>query len=150
MRATNNCWPAARVLSYHAAMQDRPTVLELLAAVRAFLETDVVPALEGTKKFHARVAANVLAIVARELDVEAEQAIAEWTRLDDLLDPEPMANDPHARRAGIRRRNVVLCERIQRGDADHGAFRQGVIAHLRQTAREKLSVANPKLLEGER
>jgi hypothetical protein len=48
-------------------MQDRPTREELIDAVRDFLETDVVPALEGTLKFHARVAANVLGIVGREL-----------------------------------------------------------------------------------
>ena len=39
-------------------MQDRPTYAELLAAVRHFLEADVVPRLDGPKKFHARVAAN--------------------------------------------------------------------------------------------
>ena len=48
-------------------MQDRPDARELLDAVRAFLEEQVVPALDGTRQFHARVAANVLAIVGREL-----------------------------------------------------------------------------------
>ena len=43
-------------------MQDRPTIAELLEAVRDFLERDVVDALEGTTKFHARVAVNVLGI----------------------------------------------------------------------------------------
>src|SRR5947208_3263750 len=56
-------------------MQDRPDVRELLDAVRGFLEEDVVPALEGPRQFHARVAANVLAIVGRELaGVEAPPA----------------------------------------------------------------------------
>ena len=48
-------------------MQDRPTVLELLAAVRGFLEDDLGPVLEGRRRFHALVAANVLRIVEREL-----------------------------------------------------------------------------------
>jgi len=51
-------------------MQDRPTSSELIEAVQHFLETDVVPALDGPKKFHARVAANVLGIVRRELQAE--------------------------------------------------------------------------------
>ena len=54
-------------------MQDRPTYSELLEAVQHFLETDVVPALDGPKKFHARVADNVLAIVRRELQAEDVQ-----------------------------------------------------------------------------
>ena len=41
-------------------MQDRPTALELLAAVRAFLEDDVLPCLEGRKRFHGPVAVNIL------------------------------------------------------------------------------------------
>ena len=51
-------------------MQDRPTVRELLDAVRSFLEVDVVPALHGPARFHALVAANVLAIAGRELATE--------------------------------------------------------------------------------
>ena len=52
-------------------MQDRPTALELLAAVRSFLEDDLVTVLEGRRRFHALVAANVLGIVERELAGEA-------------------------------------------------------------------------------
>ena len=32
-------------------MQDRPTALELLAAVRGFLEEEIVPGLEGRRRF---------------------------------------------------------------------------------------------------
>nr|WP_238888557.1 DUF6285 domain-containing protein [Mycobacterium sp. IDR2000157661] len=53
----------------------RPTAAELVAAVAGFLETDVReatrperrPADAGAVNFHARVAANVLRIVEREL-----------------------------------------------------------------------------------
>jgi Ser/Thr protein kinase RdoA (MazF antagonist) len=46
----------------------RPTASELLEAVREFLTGQVMPATTGQLAFHARVAANVLAIVARELE----------------------------------------------------------------------------------
>ena len=46
-----------------------PTASELLDAVRGFLTDQVMPATGGQLAFHARVAANVLAIVARELDL---------------------------------------------------------------------------------
>ena len=46
-----------------------PTTAELIAAVREFLESEVMPATEGGLRFHARVAANVLAQVERELEL---------------------------------------------------------------------------------
>ena len=50
----------------------RPTASELLDAVREFLTGSVMPATTGQLSFHARVAANVLAIVARELELGPE------------------------------------------------------------------------------
>ncbi|MBX3025675.1 hypothetical protein KF840_12280 [bacterium] len=127
-------------------MQDRPTASELLDAVRGFVERDVVPALDGTAKFHARVAANVLAIVARELALEDGHVEAEWLRLDDVLEPAILPADPAERRAALRARTETLCARIRDGDADADPFRAAVLAHLTATVREKLAIANPKLL----
>lgn len=45
----------------------RPTAVELVEAVEEYLRRDAFAALEGRVQFHARVAANVLGIVAREL-----------------------------------------------------------------------------------
>jgi aminoglycoside phosphotransferase (APT) family kinase protein len=49
------------------AVHDRPTVHELVGAVREFLDNDVRAATEGRVQFHARVASNALAIVERQL-----------------------------------------------------------------------------------
>jgi Domain of unknown function (DUF6285) len=49
------------------ALHGRPTAAELVAAVAEFLETDVRESTAGQVNFHARVAANVLRIVEREL-----------------------------------------------------------------------------------
>lgn len=51
------------------ASYGRPTASELLDAVRGFLTDQVIPATGGQLGFHARVAANVLGIVARELEL---------------------------------------------------------------------------------
>jgi len=48
----------------------RPTASELLEAVMEFLTGSVMPATSGQLAFHARVAANALGIVARELELE--------------------------------------------------------------------------------
>jgi ketosteroid isomerase-like protein len=52
----------------------RPTAAELVAAVTEFLESDVRGATAGQVNFHARVAANVLRIVERELTGESAPA----------------------------------------------------------------------------
>ncbi len=51
------------------ARYGRPTATELLEAVREYLLGSVLPQTSGQLSFHARVAANVLAIVARELNL---------------------------------------------------------------------------------
>jgi Ser/Thr protein kinase RdoA (MazF antagonist) len=51
------------------APHGRPTVSELLTAVREYLTDNVMPATSGQLSFHARVAGNVLAIAARELEL---------------------------------------------------------------------------------
>src|SRR5438034_11476006 len=115
-------------------MQDRPTISELLDAVRQFLESDVVPALDGPNKFHARVAANVLAIAQRELKADDAQLRAEWQRLDTLLGAgSALPDDRAAVRQQLAERTAALCARIRDGDADAGPWRDAVLVHVRQT-----------------
>ena len=125
-------------------MHDRPSALELLEAVRRFLQDDVVEALDGHLKYQARVAANVTAIVAQELRCEDRHLAGEWQRLSHLLsDDASAATDREALRQALHARNEELSRRIRAGDADAGRWRADVIAHLRQTVRDKLEVAKP-------
>ena len=127
-------------------MQDRPDARELLEAVRTFLEEQVVPALDGTRQFHARVAANVLAIVGRELAGGDDALRDEWRRLATLLDlpdRDPPASAT-ALASAVRTLNETLAMRIRNGDADAGAWRHAVLAHLRAIANARLAIANPK------
>ena len=69
---------AARAQEHHAAdgaaaarppgLHGRPTAAELVESVREFLAGQVMAETEGATAYHARVAANVLAMVGRELD----------------------------------------------------------------------------------
>ena len=132
-------------------MQDRPTVLELLDAVRRFVDADVVPALSGGKQFHARVAANVLAIVSRELRDGDTQLRAEWHRLVALAGTpagEPPASG-EALQGAVAALNDALAARIRVGDVDAEPVRSAVVAHLRATIDDKLRIANPRYLEAE-
>ena len=129
-------------------MQDRPDARELLEAVRAFLEEQIVPALEGTRQFHARVAANVLAIVGRELLSGDDEIRVEWRRLLALLDASSGAapESPAALVEVVRSLNSKLAARIRAGDADDGPWRERVLAHLRATSEDRLAIANPKYM----
>jgi len=125
-------------------VNDRPTGAELLRAVERFLEQEVVPQLDGVRRYHARVAANVVAIVAREIETEEAQLLSEWERLGALLElreQRPDARD--ALRDAVRARSQALAERIRRGDADAGTWRAELIAHLRRTVADKLAVSRP-------
>ena len=108
----------------------------------------MLPGLEGRKRFHGIVAANVLAIVARELESEEPALVAEWQRLRDLLGIDETR--PPGRLAGlrtaVRAMTDQLVSRIRAGDADRGPFADAVQAHVRMTVVEKLRVANPKYM----
>ena len=124
-------------------MQDRPSADELLAAVERFLEQEVMPNSEGVRRFHARVAANTLRIIRRELEREEEQLAAEWAGLAELLGAAAPPAGRAALRESIGARNAELCGRIREGEGDGGAFREKALAHLRRTVRDKLLVSNP-------
>ncbi|MFI5351570.1 MAG: DUF6285 domain-containing protein [Candidatus Binatales bacterium] len=131
-------------------MQDRPTSIELLEAAAEFVEREIVPATEGRRQFQSRVVANVLKIVAREIALEEPQLRAEVRSLADLLGrptPEP-AGMNELREAG-RALNQELVERIRKGDADRGPWREQLFKIVRELVEEKLKVANPRYLEAD-
>lgn len=130
-------------------MQDRPTADELLAAVQAFLESDVMPELRGRKQFLARVAANVLAIVRREFAEEEEALRSEWQRLAELYPP---AAGPEPRTLSELRRAVqaltqALCEEIRTAPRLDNPRAQALWQHVWRTVNDKLRISNPSLLQ---
>ncbi|NKB41060.1 MAG: hypothetical protein GKR86_08460 [Ilumatobacter sp.] len=110
------------MVSLHGA----PSSAELVEAVREWLERDVMSSTEGRLRFHARVAANVLATVERELEVGAEQHTAHGERLASL----GVADD------------AELARSIRDGDLDDRL--DEVSAVLRADVDARLRVANPK------
>ncbi|HUO47263.1 MAG TPA: DUF6285 domain-containing protein [Acidimicrobiales bacterium] len=108
---------------------DVPAAADLLQAVREFLEADVVPATEGRVRFHTRVAANVVAMVARELELGAAMAAAHAQRLARLG-----VEDDEALARAIR--SGSLDERLDE-----------VTALVRDSVVDKLRVANPRYMD---
>ena len=111
---------------------DPPTAAQLVEAVREWLENHVMPGVSGAMQFNARVAANVLAIVERELALGPEQ------------------DEAHA--AGLRALGCVddaeLALKIRDGSftQDDGNVRDDVEKFVFDSVVAKLRVANPKYL----
>jgi len=131
-------------------MQDRPDATELLRAIRAFLEDEVLPRFEGRRRFHALVAANLLSVLERERELEEDQLVAEWGRLAELHDRKNATPPPRLAllRDGVRALTYELSTRIRAGEADAGPFGDAVRRHLRSTVVEKLRIASPRHLDG--
>jgi hypothetical protein len=112
------------------ALYGSPTAAELVASVRHFVEEEASPLLEGVARFHARVAANALAIVEREL-TQGEEARAEHGA---LLAGEGYASERQ------------LADAVRAGAFDG---REGELAALlRATVALRLAVANPAYAGG--
>ena len=107
------------------APHDRPTAAELVEAVREFIESDVMAAVEGRVRFHARVAANVLAMGEREL---ADGGAAARSHADRLA------------RFGVVD-DSGLAAAIRDGSLDDRW--DEVVDAVSDSVRDKLEVANP-------
>ncbi len=108
-------------------LHGRPTAAELVDAVRSHLADEVGPALEGSARFHARVAAHALEVVERELRLGPSQREAHARRLAAL----GVADE------------AELAAIIRVGDLDG---RSDVEAAVRAAVVDRLRVANPDWL----
>ena len=112
-------------------MQDRPAPSEVIGAVAAFLKNVVAADTTGATSFQARVAANALEMMKRELETAPTEDAAELARLRALLGTDGSLFDL----------NVELCRRIEAGEIDLGT--PGVKDHLWATTLAKLAVDQP-------
>lgn len=109
-------------------LHGHPTAAELVAAVAMFLRDDVMAATEGRTNFLARVAANALDGVGRELAYGPEQERRHRERL------AAFAQDDQAGLAAAIRAGVLA--------ADDPAL----LAAVRAAVTDRLVVANPRYL----
>ena len=112
-------------------MNDAPAPAQLLAAVAAFLRDEAVPALQGAAAYQARVAANMLDVARRQLELAPAQATDELGRLSALLGAD----------GDLGTLNRLLCERIAAGELTPQT--PGLAEHLWRTTLAKLAVDQP-------
>ena len=112
-------------------MMDQPSALELVTAVREFIEKHAIPQLQGHTAFHARVAANALAIVARELEQGGSANAREHERLKQLLGTDGTLDEL----------NRELCRRLRENALSFD--RPDLADHLTQTTLAKVAIDQP-------
>lgn len=113
-------------------MQDRPTDAELLEIVADTLRTVVIPELTGPAAYQARIAASLVAMVARALGRGPDAAYGEIERLRDLLDRED---------GDLASLNRELAQHIRDGGLSIDDPR--LVAHLWCTTLDKLAIDQP-------
>lgn len=118
-------------------MQPRPTAEEILRDVAALLDDVLVPALSGPAQHQARVAASLVGIVHREVQLSAGNDAAEreaWTAL--LGERVPADGDL----LSLRR---AVAEALRAGLADDAAVDREVWPVLMATTRADLAIVKP-------
>jgi Domain of unknown function (DUF6285) len=131
-------------------MQDRPTSVELLKAAADFVESELVPAVQGARQFQARVVANVMRVVAREIKLEDKFVRSEVKALARLLGHDaPHLHSLNDLCDAAISMGEELTSKIRAGEADDGDWRREVLAVVRQSVEDKLRIANPRYLEND-
>ncbi|MEL6693906.1 MAG: DUF6285 domain-containing protein [Pseudomonadota bacterium] len=115
-------------------MHDQPSVQELVAAVKSFIDETASPQLTGHAAFHARVASNALATVLRDLEQRPGAEAEEREGLLELLGgPDEQS---------VSDLNRLLSDRIQSGELT--AMTPGLLSHLKKTVMAQVEIDQPR------
>jgi len=113
-------------------MLDKPSGKRLLDAVVALLRDELMPKLEGADAFKARVAANALELVGREIETGQVVEEGEHRRLVALL----------GRPGSLDELNRALCDAIR--DRRITLATSGVSEHLWTSTLDKMAIEQPR------
>jgi transposase len=125
-------------------MRVEPCGAELLKSARETLLEELLPLLPEEGRYAARMAANAMAIAARELAGEGGSAVEELARLKELLPGwAPSTSEPLQ---AMREATVELAAAIRAGRFDADGARAALAEYFRTTTQERLAVSNPRIL----
>ena len=113
-------------------MQDRPTAPELLDSVAEYLFGELRPEVPREQRFRVLVAANVCAVVAREIRAGEAPDREDLALFNDLLGEQ--VEDVHAAAAELSRR-------LRAGELDERI--DELAPRLEEHVRRKLQITRP-------
>ena len=111
-------------------MIENPRADELVDAVAKWIDS-IRPSLPPRDAFLARVAANVLSVVKREILLGPQADAAAVERLSQLLGVS----------GNVNTLNAGLCERLRSGDMD--AETPGLLAALKANITDQIAIDQP-------
>ena len=122
--------------------QDRPDAAELLEAVAEYLFAELRPEVPDGQRFRVLVAANVCAVVARELRAGDEPLAEDLALFRELLGEADAELPEGAELAeAVRSAERELAQRVGSGELDDRLDQ--LSERLREHVRRKLEVARP-------
>jgi len=128
-------------------MQDRPDAAELLEAVAEYLFAELRPEVPHEQRFKVLVAANVCAVVARELQAGEAPDREDFELFSELLGESATPPDePDALAERARESAAELARRLRSGELDDRI--DELTPRLAEHVRRKLEVARPGYADG--
>jgi len=123
-------------------MQERPDAAELLEAVAEYLFAELRPEVAREQRFRVLVAANVCAVVARELRAGEAPDREDLELFGELIGEtaEP-AKDPEELTEQARESAAELAKRLRTGELDDQL--DELAPRLAEHVRRKLEIARP-------
>jgi hypothetical protein len=123
-------------------MQDRPDAAELLEAVAEYLFAELRSQVPREQRFRVLVAANVCAVVARELRAGEAPDREDLALFGELLDAEiDPPDDPDELAVRAREAAAELAKRVRAGELDERL--DELAPRLEEHVRRKLDIARP-------
>jgi len=127
-------------------MQDRPTSGELLEAVAEYLFAELRPEVPREQRFKVLVAANVCAVVARELGAGDEPDREDLALFGELLGEEELPVESGEVDVAVREAAGRLAERLRSGELDDQL--DAMADRLAEHVSRKLQIARPGYEDG--
>jgi hypothetical protein len=122
--------------------QDRPDAAELLDAVAEYLFGELRPEVPREQRFKVLVAANVCAVVAREIRAGEGPTREDLALFRELLGEEgELPGDPEALDRATRQAADELAGRLRAGELDDRL--DELAPKLAEHVRRKLEIARP-------
>ncbi len=114
--------------------QSRPPAADMLAVIRDYLEAEILPGLRDDKWFNVKVAANMLAMIERELRLGPQANAEEAERLTALAGQGGSPEELNRLLAAAIRDGAVKSDDPQ------------LLDHIRRTVTDALRINNPHWL----
>ncbi len=127
-------------------MRNSPDAAGLLRVARDTLLNELLELLPEERRYAMRMAANALAIAAREAETAEDDLVKELRLLSELYGEDVVRAAGASLHERIAKTNKRFARDIRDGNFD-GACAQGVQALLMDQVRARLRISNPSYLQ---